>query len=427
MHIPVVSFSLLKKIVLAGVVLVCSFGFPYAHAANDDLVVEFEQTPLFNKANFLPGEMVSRTVKVTNNTGASQQITTEAIAISDPHHLGDVLRITVKEGAIMFFDGTLAEFFGSGAHMLSHLAAGVATTYTYSVSFKSDAGNAYQEESLGFDILVGFEGNAGDGNPSSPEGGVTPQGGGGTGGTSGGGGDSGGPRGLTITGELVRVVEIGETTVIIEWGTSYESTSRVVYGTASGLFNFSNTPNYGYPLSTIESDAPAHPNGVLAHRVLISGLVPATIYYFRTISHASPDTIGFEHTFTTLGSRDSQSAVIASGGRLPISSSGEVLVSAGGERSVQRIGSGAEVNNAPFPLSRASESSAGDTGVSERRNENLLEDAGRAFTPLLAVLSAALPFVGKEGGRIMLIVLIIALLLSLIVWRLSRHRRKNKK
>ena len=97
------------------------------------------------------------------------------------------------------------------------------------------------------------------------------------------------------------MTEVEETQATIEWTTSYLSTSRVIYDVVSGVFDFSNPPNYGYTFSTLEEDTPASLNGVTRHMVVITGLAPGTTYYFRTISHASPDTIGFESTFTTAG------------------------------------------------------------------------------------------------------------------------------
>jgi len=73
--------------------------------------------------------------------------------------------------------------------------------------------------------------------------------------------------------------------IIISWTTNEPATSRVVYGTTShstlGL-----APNYGYSNSTIEDS-----NKVTAHSVTISGLIAGTTYYFRTVSHGSPESV----------------------------------------------------------------------------------------------------------------------------------------
>lgn len=267
-----------------------------SYAAPDDLVVEFESTPLFSEANFLPGNEVVRYAKVTNNTGSSKDIIAEAINVSDSDDFADALTLVIKEGATELFNGSLADFFDEGEVILSALAGGGGTTqYDFSVVFNSPSGNSYQENTLGFDIILGFAGEGSGGG----------SGGGEEGGSGGGGGGGGISGGLSILNETVEVLDVETTSVTIVWDTSYSSTSRVVYGTSSGLFDFSSSPNYGYPFSTVEEDTPASSNGVFSHSVTISGLTPGTTYYFRAISHASPDSLSFEHSFLTLGSPNS--------------------------------------------------------------------------------------------------------------------------
>lgn len=93
-----------------------------------------------------------------------------------------------------------------------------------------------------------------------------------------------------------------------------------MYGTTLGVFDFNSPPNYGYSFSTSESDTPANTNGVTLHTVVLTGLVPGTTYYYRTISHASPDTISYERSFTTSGKAFPQSNAAAA-----VSGSEEVL------------------------------------------------------------------------------------------------------
>ena len=276
---------------------------PTVSAAPNDLIVDFEATPLFNEANFLPGSEVSRWAKVKNNTPDAKLIIVEAINESDPDGLASVFEIGIYESGIQRYGTTtLAAFFAAGEVSLSDLAGGgTQTQYDFLVRFVPGAGNTYQEKSVGFDILIGFEGaesGGGDGTFTTdpPNGG----GGGGNGGGGGGGGVGGGPlSGLVIQNEAA--VTVTNTTATVVWNTSFESTSRVVYGTVPGVFDFSLPPNYGYLFSTLEFDTPANPNGVTFHSITITGLTPSTSYYFRTISHASPDTISKEASFTTLG------------------------------------------------------------------------------------------------------------------------------
>lgn len=263
-----------------------------SYAAPDDLVVEFESAPLFSEANFLPGNTVTKTAEVTNNTGGSREIIAEAINVTDPDDFAGVLNIVISEGESELYNDTLANFFGEGEVDLSLLAgSGGATTYSFAISFVAGSGNGYQENDLGFDIIIGFKGEGGDGGGGDD--------GGGGGGSGGGGGV---PGGLSILNETVQVLDVETTNVTIVWDTSYRSTSRVVYGTEAGAFDFNDPPNYGYSFSTTEEDTSASSNGVFSHSVMIGGLTPGTTYYFRTISHASPDSVSFEKTFFTLGS-----------------------------------------------------------------------------------------------------------------------------
>ncbi len=89
-------------------------------------------------------------------------------------------------------------------------------------------------------------------------------------------------------------------TVDITWQTNHFSSSRVIYSSEDEPheFNYSNPPNYGYAHSTIDDLNP-----VTFHQVSLTGLIPGTTYYYRVISHASPDTVGASYTFTTAGTK----------------------------------------------------------------------------------------------------------------------------
>jgi len=101
-------------------------------------------------------------------------IATEAINVSDPDRLGDVLNLEIKEGGVTRYNNALSQFFNAGEVYLSELAGdGTQTQYDFIVTFYSGAQNTFQGKSLEFDILVGFQGE---------EGGLLPGAGGGGGG-----------------------------------------------------------------------------------------------------------------------------------------------------------------------------------------------------------------------------------------------------
>ena len=296
------NFTKILFVIFAAIGILGFFGQAKAVVV-DPLVVEFENTPLFSEANFLPGESISRWVKVTNNSGAAQRIATQPLNITDPNYLGNVLNLVIKEGGTTVYNNALSNFLANGEVYLSDLANGANTQYDFTVSFYSGAQNTFQGKSLGFDILIGFQGT---------EGGILP----GAGSTSGYGGGGGGggwlPPGLTIQNEAT--VGTTEISVTITWTTSYPASSQVIYALESESHTLDltdtagNPPKYGYAHTTPESDTPANINGVISHSVTISGLVPGTTYYYRAVSHGSLAISG-EYSFTTLNILSGASSV----------------------------------------------------------------------------------------------------------------------
>jgi hypothetical protein len=269
--------------------------FAFAQAQVDNLVVEFQQTPLFNEANFLPGEGITRWAKVTNNSGQTQRIAVQPLNITDLNRLGDVLNLEIKEGGVTRYNNALSTFFAGGENYLSDLANGATSQYDFTVSFYSGSQNTFQGKTLGFDILIGFQGT---------EGGILP----GAGSTSGGGGGGGGPPGMLPPGLTIQnetTVNPSVDSVTITWTTSYPATSQVIYalGSESHILDLTDTvgapPKYGYARTTLEYDTPANIKGVLPHSITITGLTSGTTYYYRTVSHGSL-AISTEHSFTTL-------------------------------------------------------------------------------------------------------------------------------
>lgn len=284
------------KTILAISIAIFGAGFLLAapaFAQNDNLVVKFETAPLFDEANFLPGQAITRRVTATNNSGQPQRIAAEAVnypCFPNPNDVPDndlsralLIIISEKNGSDLYGgtagEKTLFNFYQDGETYLSDITAGASAEYGFEINFPSEKENEWQNATTTFDVLVGFQG---------VEGGVPP----------GGGGGGGLPPGLTVNYEMP--FYIGTTTAKITWLTSYKATSRVIYGTQAGKFDLNILPNYGYAFSTTEKDTPANPNGATSHEVWLTNLAPNTTYYYRAISHASPPTIGFEHSFTTL-------------------------------------------------------------------------------------------------------------------------------
>jgi len=306
----------MNKLILQNKILYTILGilllFPFALSAQElpRLEVVFTPDPLFSEDSVLPGDGVSGTVMVTNNSGESQTIITEAINVSDPDGLSDRMNVTITDdSANTFFDagdGTFFDFLtGSILTLTDSLGDGESVEYTFEVSYLEGTGNAYQNTEFGFDLCVGFLDelsgiNCGDtvvsGEGNTDESGeVSGDSGGAVGGSGGGGGggiiDS---TPLVISDEQVEELDTEVQTALIVWDTNQYATSQVVYGLASGgPYSLSLlTPNFGYPSSTPETVVK-----VLQHEVLLEGLIPDEAYNYRVVSRASPPTISYEHTF----------------------------------------------------------------------------------------------------------------------------------
>jgi len=308
---------LLKTILIISIAI---FGIgllftPSSFAQAQNLKVEFQQEPLFNEANFLPGYNVTRWVKVTNNSSTGQKIAAETINESDPDNLAPQMNITIKEGATTLYNDTLASLFAAGDKYLSDVAGnGGQTQYDFSVTFNSGAGDPYQGKSLGFDLLVGFQGTEG-----------------------GGGGGGGLPPGLMIFNEAE--ISITTTTVTITWQTNYFSTTQVLYATATEAHNLDlsdnigTPPRYGYAHTTPEYDTTPK---VASHSITITGLISGTTYYYRCVSHGSFALSG-ERSFTTKGVAGATEGETPSGAGTP---SGEFPPTLPGGQAIPPSGEG---------------------------------------------------------------------------------------
>lgn len=369
-------------------------------AVEPPLVVQFEETPLFNEANFLPDDAVSRWVKVTNNSGQEQRIATEAINKNDPDNFASQLNLTIKEGDTVIFDDTLKEFFGQGETYLSSLANGATTQYDFTIIFNSGSGNDYQGKVLGFDILVGFEGTEGGLPLPLPGGGGSPSPGSGS--PSGGGG--GLPPGLTITDETDQTITTDSVT--ITWNTSYFSTSQVIYGAEGESHildlndNFGAPPKYGYENTTPEYDISPK---VTFHSVTISGLAPGTTYYYRSVSHGSL-AISTEHSFTTLG--EGQEVITEESTAGGVGGPDEEIIAMTGAETDEKV-----IDTSIHTVSNV-----------ENSEEPAMTQGGDSLNPgiFLASVSDAL-------GKSNLLPILILFLIALIIFLFLYERKKKKK
>src|SRR3989344_1660063 len=292
--------TLIQKFIFSVLTIITLFGFT-SNVFAAPLQVTFVPDPLFNKPNFLPSDETNGEITVTNNSGASQTILTEAINVTDNDNFGSLLHLGIAGTSGILFDDTLANFLSTAGEVsLGAITNGESKVFTYTISFVDSSDNSYQGKTLGFDVCVGFSGgtkHCGDtvvGDENDTDGGPSTGGG-----PSNGGGSGGGPIVLTIFNEkTVDITEVGgfpaTATATITWDTNVLSTSQVVYGPTPPLYTLDmNALYFGYPSGTIED-----PTKVLHHSVLITGLTPGQTYVYRVVSRASPPTISFEKYFT---------------------------------------------------------------------------------------------------------------------------------
>lgn len=150
------KISLLDKITLLlsfTALTALLFVLPVQAAPSD---FTFEATPLFNEANFLPGDTVTRSVYVNNTTGQAQAVGVKTTFFNDADNLGSTLYLTIKEGDSSLYQGYLAAFFAAGELPLSNVGVGANTAYSFSIVMDDLTGNEFQLKNLSFDFSLGY-------------------------------------------------------------------------------------------------------------------------------------------------------------------------------------------------------------------------------------------------------------------------------
>lgn len=125
--------------------------------SSGDLEVTFEQSPLFADMNIAPGFANTKTVMVKNIGSTTQTVYVAATSTSSTG-LAEVMTLLLNAGATTHFNGTFDAFFDPDPIPLGTLAGGASRTYTFATQLPQSAGNTLQSTSMGFDLVVGFEG-----------------------------------------------------------------------------------------------------------------------------------------------------------------------------------------------------------------------------------------------------------------------------
>lgn len=252
--------------------------------ASENIV--FEQTPLFNSANFAPGNSVSRYIKISNSTDLDHKATIKAQGVTNEGHFGDAIVLEIRNGSDIVYKDTFTDFFSKSEISLPVVKAHETNTINLVAEFLPTAGNTYQNKTISFGLQVTLQDVE-----SSTDGGST---------NSGSNLNSGSISGSNIVELQIsneRAVPSNDIigSVDIYWNTNLPATSQVIYGLISdGPYNLDmDAPGYGYPNHTEEYKL----NKVTDHAVNIKNL-PLGDYVYRVVSKDSLPTISYEHTFS---------------------------------------------------------------------------------------------------------------------------------
>jgi uncharacterized repeat protein (TIGR01451 family)/LPXTG-motif cell wall-anchored protein len=157
--------------------LIIPLSLPKTANAGVNLDVVFDNgtappAPMFDVGDFKPGDTITKWAKITNKTTSNQAIVVKLANYIDNNipRLGDQFDVVIKEhgAAGNLFSNTMTVFAALTQLVLNpSLAPDVQTQYDFSVTFRPEAGNPYQEKTLSFDFDITLrgadEGGGGDG------------------------------------------------------------------------------------------------------------------------------------------------------------------------------------------------------------------------------------------------------------------------
>lgn len=368
--------------------------------AQSDLSVSFGKDPLFEDENILPGDKISSNVTINNQTGQKQELGVSTNIMSNDG-LESQLRFFVKDGTQETDCGTIASLDNNNWCSFGEIENNSQKTFELIVIFEPNAGDNYQGKSVNFDVAVGAYGVLNGGNE-------TPSGGGQTYGTiavMGAGGPSA-PQGLYIFNE--REKEVSGTSATITWQTNYLSTTHIIYGEKSGVFDLSQgAPYYGYEFYKEGDDTGIEK--VTFHQITIDGLKPNTTYYYRCVSMGSL-AISDPYEFTTSSSFEQV------GGDTPVSDN-DVVITPPDYRGP--IGQGSETSSPSQGEGLAEDLLAQDDILQVSQWQEESDDEKGIFGSLFAAI-------GRQSICLLLI-LAIALFIMLFFFSIKNGKIEKKR
>ena len=168
------KYNIIKNIVLISMTISMLFAFS-VRARAAELTVIFNANPqtasevcdldpeggaLFSSLDVKPGDTLSQTLEIKNDSQDDVLLSIEMINVDEPgffHHLSDVLELKVIDDAtsdvIDVGVGTVGEWKSKKTIVLPKiLGSENAKSYTFTVSIDSSVDNDYQEKNLSFDL-----------------------------------------------------------------------------------------------------------------------------------------------------------------------------------------------------------------------------------------------------------------------------------
>jgi len=129
-----------------------------------DLVFDWgvpQNEPLFKIFNMAPGDLINKTVTVTNEAVNPRPLSIRGIKTSETGNLANKLTLTITtNGTTLFGPKNLQDFFNDSQAVngipLTTINPNQTTNYDFLVSFDPESGNDFQNKNLVFDIQIGM-------------------------------------------------------------------------------------------------------------------------------------------------------------------------------------------------------------------------------------------------------------------------------
>lgn len=135
---------------------------PFIVEASSDLSVDYGSTstsPLFKISDFAPGETITKSIIVYNNSNRQKFISIKGKSRNESGQFASVLNLEITNGdGTLYGNKNLKQFFleSSDTHgiFLSSIQARSKNKFQLTVNFQQKAGNEFQANRLSFDLQV---------------------------------------------------------------------------------------------------------------------------------------------------------------------------------------------------------------------------------------------------------------------------------